>query len=509
MLRFAFARSLQRGYRNSLFISRKYCEFAGSENEEESPNPSIRSDLPSLDDFTENPGEGEGNESPGETDIELENFSKSRDDFMQNRTHMKEIDGESLRFINDDAINFSSEDPWNPKDVDSNLDDGELESNRRYKAYNEFYQQKLDAMDSDIPEERGPDIRKDRDIRGDRDYHTRRVIKQTGRTKDVEKILSLDGLPKNHIPKGLMVSDDSDVETASASEFSAIETFNMESEGRIGKIKKYHSPYWMTEKQTAELSDTDTSNPNNYNQFDIAGDNAMDEEDIDGAGSSYSSGEGRANMGPDLSSSAYQSSSPEDFPKDPYDDIDLDKRPRPPPPEHDALGRDDIMHQMLLKTGRHCKVTTGGRIFSTSALVLIGDGNGIGGLGYGKAETFEAAMKAAVQDAKKKLIAIHRVDNSVSYQSKQKYCRARVYVWPLAKKQGLRGSYKQQELCDLFGLTDIRIKTIGRRNEHNVYKALLRCLQTSETPEMHAQRRGKKVWDINRYWRVNNRSKGY
>merc|ERR1712137_144310 len=202
-------------------------------------------------------------------------------------------------------------------------------------------------------------------------------------------------------------------------------------------------------------------------------------------------------------------SSTEDCPSDIYDDLDLSQIKGLPPPEHDVLHRTDFMHQMLIKTGRHCKVTTGGRIFSTSALVLIGNGDGIGALGYGKAETFEAAMKAAVQDAKKKLIAIHRVDNSVSYQSKQKYCRARVYVWPLAKKQGLRGSYKQQELCDLFGLTDIRIKTIGRRNEHNVYKALLRCLQTSETPEMHAQRRGKKVWDINRYWRVNNRSKGY
>jgi len=167
------------------------------------------------------------------------------------------------------------------------------------------------------------------------------------------------------------------------------------------------------------------------------------------------------------------------------------------------------MHQMLLKTGRHCKVTTGGRIFTTSALVLVGNGDGVGGLGYGKAESFADALSLALKDAKKKLVAIHRVDNSISYQSKQKYCRARVYVWPLAKKQGIRSAYKHQTICDLFGLTDIRIKTIGRRNDHNIYKALLRCLQTSETPEMCARRRGKKVWDINKYWRVNNRARGY
>ena len=158
--------------------------------------------------------------------------------------------------------------------------------------------------------------------------------------------------------------------------------------------------------------------------------------------------------------------------RSPYDNLDMGSIESLPPPEHDVQYRDDFMHQMLLKTGRHCKVTTGGRIFTSSALVLVGNGDGVGGLGYGKGESFADALSAALKDAKRKLIAVARVDNSISYQSKQKYCRARVYVWPLAKKQGVRCAYKHQTICDLFGLTDIRIKTFGRRNDHNMYVPL-------------------------------------
>lgn len=232
---------------------------------------------------------------------------------------------------------------------------------------------------------------------------------------------------------------------------------------------------------------------------------------------------------PDLNEEFW--SSTEDFPEDPHENIDFDELENVPLPENSLENRDDILHQILLKTGHHCKVTTGGRIFSSSALVLIGNGDGVAGLGYGKGEDFPAALTAAVKDAKKKLFTIYMCDNSVSYQAKQKYCRSRVYIWPLAKNMGIRGSYSQQKICDLLGLTDIRIKTHGRRNNHNVYvfyfflivlrsfflfffffysyKALIRCLQTSETPEMHARRRGKKVWDVNKYWRVHNRSKAY
>jgi len=181
-----------------------------------------------------------------------------------------------------------------------------------------------------------------------------------------------------------------------------------------------------------------------------------------------------------------------------------------PPHEHDALQQDaKYMYQILVKTGRHCKVTAGGRIFSSSVLLLLGTGDGIGGLGYGKGPSYTEALNNAVRDAKKNLITINRVDESLSYQTKEKYCRARVYVWPLAKNSGIHCSFRMQEVCNLFGLTDVRIKTFGRRNPHNIYRALLNCFKTSETPEMLAKRRGKKVWDINKYWRVNNRSKAY
>lgn len=166
-------------------------------------------------------------------------------------------------------------------------------------------------------------------------------------------------------------------------------------------------------------------------------------------------------------------------------------------------------HQILIKTGQHTKVTFGGRINTLSVLLLAGNGEGVVGLGYGKGESYAIALKNAIRDATKKAIVIHRVDGTLSYQTKQKYCRSRVYVWPLAKNAGLRCSYKFQEICELIGITDVRIKTFGRRNDHNVYKALLKCLQTSETPEIAAKRRGKKIWDINKLWRVNNRTSAY
>ena len=126
-------------------------------------------------------------------------------------------------------------------------------------------------------------------------------------------------------------------------------------------------------------------------------------------------------------------------------------------------------HQILIKTGQHTKVTFGGRINTLSVLLLAGNGEGVVGLGYGKGESYAIALKNAIRDATKKAIVIHRVDGTLSYQTKQKYCRSRVYVWPLAKNAGLRCSYKFQEICELIGITDVRIKTFGRRNDHNVF----------------------------------------
>lgn len=166
--------------------------------------------------------------------------------------------------------------------------------------------------------------------------------------------------------------------------------------------------------------------------------------------------------------------------------------------------------RVLVKVGRHCKVTTGGRVFSVSALVVSGDGVSTAGLGYGKGSTFRAAFAKAARDAQKKAITVHKWDGrTISHAMSEKYCRARVKLWPLPPHSGVRASSFMTDVLECWGLEDIRVKTYGRRNDHNILRALIRGLLTSESETQVAERLGRNVFDVSKIWRVQDRTRAF
>jgi len=417
------------------------------------------------------------------------------------------------------------------KNFDTELDsEGTHKENPRYQRYIKHYEKNAkEARELSESWTTGVDqVHGERKIKQMRDFHRHKMLIQTGRTRDV---FSNNGKPiwthepdyePDYLPRLGDISDASEwVSGGSESGTDYDELMERENPSKYESLKNYRSPYWATRKQlehqrgeNEEEFNTGKWDEQNFTQrmAENAPDEAAGDDNEASGGTSGSDSvaglESQMSHGTTSGREQKYKSTTEDCPTDTLDELDLTREPLPRL-EHETETRSDILHNTLIRVGRHTKVTAGGRFSSSSALVIIGNGDGVGGLGYGKGETISDCLVAALKDAKKKLTVIHRVDNSVSYQSKQKYCRSRVYVWPLAKKMGTRGAYKHQNLMDMFGLTDIRIKTFGRRTDHNIYKALLRCLETSETPEMAARRRGKKVWDINKYWRVNNRNRAY
>ena len=126
-------------------------------------------------------------------------------------------------------------------------------------------------------------------------------------------------------------------------------------------------------------------------------------------------------------------------------------------------------HRLLLNVGRHTKVTRGGRIFSISVLLLIGDGAGTGGIGYGKGETYGKAMQTAAIDAQKNCFTIDLYEGrTISNSMVHKFRRSIIYAWSLPKDRGMLCNNIFRRIAEAFGIKDIRIKSQGSRNPHNM-----------------------------------------
>lgn len=167
---------------------------------------------------------------------------------------------------------------------------------------------------------------------------------------------------------------------------------------------------------------------------------------------------------------------------------------------HDKDLQEALPYRQLLKVGRHTKVMGGGRIFSVSALVLVGNRNGTAGFGYGKALTMVQALQRANRDAEKNLITIDRFeDRTVSVgEMRTKYKGAIVVVRNAARGRGLTCNVLIRQICEAFGIEDLSANTYGSRNPHNVIKAVFKLFMRSEHPKSSARFLGKVFFDRNR-----------
>lgn len=150
----------------------------------------------------------------------------------------------------------------------------------------------------------------------------------------------------------------------------------------------------------------------------------------------------------------------------------------------------------VVHINRVAKVVKGGRRFSFSALVVVGDKQGIVGSGLGKANEVPEAIRKAIQQAKHGLIQIPLINETIPYQIIGRYGAARVLLKPASQGTGVIAGAAVRAIMECGGIHNILTKCLGSRNPYNVVKATFEGLNRIRTAEEVAEKRGKKVAEI-------------
>lgn len=157
---------------------------------------------------------------------------------------------------------------------------------------------------------------------------------------------------------------------------------------------------------------------------------------------------------------------------------------------------DTELKDKLVAVNRVTKVTKGGRTFSFSAIVVVGDENGIVGHGLGKAKEVTEAISKGIDDAKKNLIRVPLLHGTVPHIQKGKFSGARVLLRPASEGTGVIAGGAMRAVFDAVGVHNVLAKSNGSTNPLNVVRATIRGLTEMNNPEAIAAKRGKSVEEI-------------
>lgn len=146
--------------------------------------------------------------------------------------------------------------------------------------------------------------------------------------------------------------------------------------------------------------------------------------------------------------------------------------------------------EKLVNLSRVAKVTKGGRTFSFSALVVVGDGNGSVGHGLGKALDVSESIQKAVQDAKKNMVKVSLHRGTVPHEQKGKYGAGKVLIKPAADGTGVIAGGAMRAVLEMAGVHNVLAKSQGSSNPHNVVKATIDALSKMRSAKEIARNRG-------------------
>ena len=150
----------------------------------------------------------------------------------------------------------------------------------------------------------------------------------------------------------------------------------------------------------------------------------------------------------------------------------------------------------LVAVNRVTKVNKGGRTFSFSAIVVVGDEKGTAGYGTGKSKEVSEAIAKAVEDAKKNLHRFPILKSTIPHEETGKYAGSRVFLRPAASGTGVIAGGAMRAVLEIAGVHNVLAKCYGSTNPANVVRATIKALSSMQSPDDVAARRGKSVEDI-------------
>lgn len=149
--------------------------------------------------------------------------------------------------------------------------------------------------------------------------------------------------------------------------------------------------------------------------------------------------------------------------------------------------------EKIVHLNRVAKVVKGGRRFSFSALVVVGDGNGNVGYGLGKAQEVPEALRKATERARKTMVKIALVEGTLPYEILGRFGAGRVMLIPASRGTGIIAGGAVRAVMEAVGITDVLAKAIGTNNPHNVLRAAMDGLTSLRSAHEVSEIRGKKL----------------
>lgn len=164
--------------------------------------------------------------------------------------------------------------------------------------------------------------------------------------------------------------------------------------------------------------------------------------------------------------------------------------------QYEVQPRGDDLQEKLVAVNRVAKVVKGGRIFSFSALTVVGDGKGRVGFGYGKAREVPLAIQKAMDAARKSMRLMNLNGSTLQYPITSVHGAAKVYMQPASEGTGIIAGGAMRAVFEVVGVRDVLAKSIGSSNPINVVRATIQGLQSAASPDEIAAKRGKRVEEI-------------
>lgn len=162
----------------------------------------------------------------------------------------------------------------------------------------------------------------------------------------------------------------------------------------------------------------------------------------------------------------------------------------------DQTTKTDGLQEKLVAVNRHAKVVKGGRIFSFSAIVVVGDGQGRIGIGRGSAREVPIAIQKAMEKARRNMLRIELNGTTLYHEVRVRLGATKILMKPASEGTGIIAGGAMRAVFEVMGVKNVLAKTIGSSNPVNVVKATVKGLSQMVSPEHMAEKRGKTVSEI-------------